>query len=223
MNFVVDIILALILILSTYIGYKKGLVGVVFKILSFFAALIIVFILYKPVSQLIIDNTMLDEKISSSIQQNLSDYEFNGEGTLVITENTKVSQGIVNLINKILKNTTKSIKNDAIIYVSTELTTFIVRIITMIGLFVVVRLLLLIAQSLVEFIAELPIICLFDKSGGIIYGVIKGFLIIYFILAIISLLSPIISNWGLVDLIESSYVGKIMYNNNILLNFIIGK
>ena len=59
------------------------------------------------------------------------------------------------------------------------------------------------------------------KTGGLIYGVIKGFLLVYLILAILSVISPLVSSWGIMNAVEDSYLGSTMYNNNIILNLII--
>ena len=57
MGIVIDIVVIAILVLNIIIGYKKGLINVVFNILAFFIAIIITFILYKTVSNFIINNT----------------------------------------------------------------------------------------------------------------------------------------------------------------------
>ena len=61
------------------------------------------------------------------------------------------------------------------------------------------------------------IIKLFNKSGGLVFGIFKGFVIVYAILAILSVLSPIISQLGIISSIQDSILGSSMYNNNVLL------
>ena len=90
----------------------------------------------------------------------------------------------------------------------------------MVILFIVSRIILVIIKFATNIISNLPVISTFDKSGGLIYGVIKSFLIVFAILAIFSAFSPIISSWGIIDAIERSYIGKAMYNNNFILNLI---
>lgn len=46
----VDLVVISILISNAFWGYRKGLVAVVFKILTFLISLIIVFMLYRPVA-----------------------------------------------------------------------------------------------------------------------------------------------------------------------------
>lgn len=90
----------------------------------------------------------------------------------------------------------------------------------MLILLIISRFFLLFIRFAAELIANLPFIKLFNKSGGLIYGLIKGFLVIYLILAVFSIISPLISSWGIIDAIQDSTLGSKMYNNNIIVNII---
>lgn len=215
-----DLVIVSILISSTYWGYRKGLVGVLFKLLVFILSIIIMFVLYKPVSNSIIKNTELDENLSSTIRKNLAGTTLDNGELLEPTE-SNYSSGIVELINSFVSEALKEAKMDAVEYVSIELAYFMIRVGTMLGLFMISRFLLLFVRFAAELIAGLPIIKMFNKSGGLIYGIIKGFLTIYVLLAIFSIVSPLISSWGIISAIEDSFLGSQMYNNNIILNLII--
>ena len=84
--------------------------------------------------------------------------------------------------------------------------------------FLKIAIIVFVVWVVAELIGNLPIIKMFNKSGGLIFGVIKGFVIAYAILAILSVLSPIISQIGIISAIQDSTLGSAMYNNNILLN-----
>lgn len=45
---IIDIIIVALAVCTTYMGYRKGLSSVLYKIISFVISLIIVFILYQP-------------------------------------------------------------------------------------------------------------------------------------------------------------------------------
>ena len=85
---IVDMFLISILVTNVYVGQRKGLVGVVFQIASFVVSLIIVFFLYKPVSQMVIDKTDWDEKLSTVIYDNLSGTSVDYEGNIIQSENS---------------------------------------------------------------------------------------------------------------------------------------
>ena len=218
-----DIVLLAIIVISTSIGYSKGLVEVLYKIIAFFASIIIVLVLYKVVAQIIIDNTQLDERLASAIETNLSGAQIDDAGNIIADRESNIPENFVNFANSLVKDAVETKKAETISYVSKELSIFIVRAGTVIVLFAVSNVALWLLRSVLEVIANLPVIRLFNKSGGIIYGVIKGFLIIYFVLAIASLVSPLFSNGIIYRAINQSYFGSRMYNNNILLNLVLKK
>ena len=216
----VDLVIISMIISSTYWGYRKCLFGVIFKVLVFIVSLLIVFVLYKPVSNSIIKNTEIDEKIAEVIRSNLEGTTLS-DGQLLQASESNFSTGVVNLINSFVSEALNQAKSDAVGYVSVELSYFIVRVGTMLLLFMLSKFFLLFIRFAAELIANLPFIKMFNKSGGLIYGVIKGFLLVYLILAILSVISPLVSSWGIMNAVEDSYLGSTMYNNNIILNLII--
>lgn len=217
---IVDLLIASIIISVSYMGYKRGLTSVLYKIIAFILSIIIVLVLYKPVSNTIIENTNFDENIASTIKEVLPESMLS-EKNQEDEKNSNVSKGTITLINNYISEAVEKAENNTVDYVATQLSYFLVRIITMIILYVVSRVLLIVLKFATDIIASLPIISTFNKSGGLIYGVLKSFIIIYAILAILSAFSPIISSWGIISAIESSWIGKAMYNNNIILNLII--
>ena len=70
MGILIDIILIAIVLLSTFLGYKKGLVKLATKLFAGIIAIIVTIAIYKPVSGIIINNTQIDEKIEQIIIEN---------------------------------------------------------------------------------------------------------------------------------------------------------
>ena len=219
-GFLVDLIIISIIGTSTVLGYRKGLVGLIFKLFVFIVSLILVFALYKPVSNTIINNTGLDEAIASVIQSSLEKTPV-AENENLSTSNSNLSEGSVKLINGLISDASEKAKESSTLtYVSTELSYAIVRFISMVLVFVIAKFALLFVKFFAEILASLPIISTFNKSGGLIYGLLKGLLIVYVILAIFSILSPMISSWGLISSINDALIGSKMYKHNIIINFI---
>ena len=216
----IDLIIVSILISSSYWGYRRGLVTVLFKVLLFIVSLLIVFLLYKPVSNSIIDNSQLDEWLSTAIRDSLDGTAVK-DGTLLEASESNISTAVVDLINSFITEALKKSSVDPVGYVSINLAYFMIRVGTMLGLLIISRFLLIFVRFAAELIGNLPIIKMFNKSGGLIYGILKGFLTIYVILAVISVISPLINNWGITSAIQDSTLGNKMYNNNIILNLII--
>lgn len=70
---------------------------------------------------------------------------------------------------------------------------------------------------MLETVAEIPIIKQFNEVGGIAYGILKGILIIYVILALISIIVPMLQNNAILEIINNSILTKFLYNNNLIL------
>ena len=54
---IVDLIILAVLLICIGLGYKRGLTGCLLKIISFVLAIVIACILFKPVANIIINNT----------------------------------------------------------------------------------------------------------------------------------------------------------------------
>lgn len=202
MNYLVDLILIAIISLSAYSGYRKGLVNVAFGLLSFIVALVISIALYKPVANFIINNTSIDDVIQETIVDKL----FASNITPEEIKNT-FSNFSANIIN---------ITNSSKLLVADSITRTIINICSMIVVFIITKIALLIFKSIGELIASLPLLRHLNSAGGILYGLLKGFIIIYVLFAIISIISPFININILITLIKQSIIGNIMFNNNII-------
>lgn len=216
----VDLVIISIIISTTYWGYRRGLVAVLMKFLTFLISLIIVFLLYKPVAASIISNTQLDEKLANAIKASLSGTILTLEGDMV-QETNSISDNVYDLIDSFLTEALQKNEIDPIGYVSIQLAHFMIRVGTILILFIVSRFFLLFIRFAAELIANLPFIKMFNKSGGLVFGLIKGFFTVYLILAVFSLASPLISKWGIIGAIDDSTLGSRMYNNNIIINILI--
>ena len=57
MGIVIDIIIILFILASAFFGYKKGLISLAINILAFIIAMVVTLLLYKPIGNIIINNT----------------------------------------------------------------------------------------------------------------------------------------------------------------------
>lgn len=211
MSIIVDIVILAILLLCIIIGYVRGLTGSLIKILSFVLSIVIAFILFIPISNLIIENTQIDENLEQSIREMIIG---NGQN-----EEENMPQAITDYIGQKVEGAADDAKEAIADSTANEVAITIVKAGTWIVLFIVARILLIFLRFITSLIAKLPVIKQFDKLGGIIYGILEGLIIIYVLLAIISFVSPML-NGNLASAIDESYVGSMMYNNNLLLKII---
>ena len=216
MGLILDIVIIAILALSIIMGYKKGLINVIFNIFAFFLAIIITLVLYKPVSNIIIKNTDIQEKIETAIIENTKGEENKKE--------EKTENGIQKYIENTMQNAEEDAKSKAIEVVAKNVSTKCIEIITALILFVITRIILIVLKFLTETLANLPIVKQCNEIGGLLYGVIKGILIIYVILTIMFFIISLKPEGMTANLIETSYITKFLYNNNIIVNYcLLGK
>lgn len=199
MNYLIDLILIAIIALFTFIGYKRGLIKVAFGLVSFILAIVISVILYKPVSSFIINYTPLDDTIEATIAERLDSTDITNEET-----------------NNIVSNYYSNIKNTATVAVADSISKTIINVGCMIIVFIISKIILLFFKFTGDLIAKLPLIKQFNSAGGFIYGLFKGFIIIYLLLAVLAIISPVIDINNIIKIINSSIITNIMYNNNII-------
>jgi uncharacterized membrane protein required for colicin V production len=216
MGLIVDIVIIAILALSIIMGYKKGLINVIFNIFAFLLAIIITLVLYKPVSNIIIKNTDIQEKIETAIIENTKGEENKKE--------EKTENRIQKYIENTMQNAEEDAKSKAIEVVAKDVSTKCIEIITALILFVITRIILIVLKFLTETLANLPVVKQCNEIGGLLYGVIKGILIIYVILTIMFFVISLKPEGMTENLIETSYITKFLYNNNIIVNYcLLGK
>lgn len=219
---IIDIIIILIFVISIFIAYIRGLSSVIYQLASWIITIILIFVLCRPITNVIIDRTSLDENISESIQVNLEEnFEDDlEEGNTIDEEDSNISNSVINLINGYIEEAKEEGSENITRYVSDEISYIVVSAIVILGIFIFARVVSLLLKFVLEVIVSLPIFGTVNKIGGIAYGVIRAFLIVYIVLAIISLLSPTLANTEIISMIKSSHIGSIFYNDNVILNFI---
>ena len=209
MGIIVDIIIIAIIALSIFLGYRKGLIELAIKLCAFVIAILITLILYKPVSNLIINTTSIDETIENSILEKANDV-MEGEEDEELSEETNPAS-TEELSEEIKQEAREGLLPEA----ARGLSVNIVRGGVIIILYVLVRIALRFVTALANLVAKLPILKQFNKAGGAIYGALRGILIIYVCLIIISIFGQINPENDIHQNIEQSTLGKTMYENNI--------
>lgn len=203
---IIDIIILGFILLSAIGGYRKGLISLGIHLFAFVLALLISFVLYRPIGNIIINTTQVDETIQATIQKNAE--------TMV---NTKGFE------NNLTKSLVESAENGMLPEVSKELAYNIVYLGTMIVLFLILRVCLMLVSTVANAISKLPVLDQVNKLGGAAYGVVRGIIITYVVLLIISLGIAINPTTKLAQMIDDTYLAKTMMENNILNVFFVKK
>lgn len=202
MGVVIDLIVISFVLSSMFYGYKKGLAKVGLRMLGFLIGILITFVLYKPISMMIIENTTIDEMIQNKIINNMVEQQ-------------------EEQVNYIEKSIIDSTQNNILSGLVQPLSYNLIYILVMFLLFIISKIILLFIASLTNVVTSIPIINQFNKIGGILYGIIISFFVIYLVLLIISFAARYNSNNQIYNIINSTYITKVLYEYNILNIFFI--
>ena len=213
MGIILDIIIVAIIALNVYLCYKKGLVNLAVGLIAVVAAIILSVIFYKPVTNLVMENTEFDEAIENTIVETFApEGEEAGQVQYV---------GILSYLETELGNAVNDTKNEVVYEAADAMAEKILNLIVFIIIFTAVRVALFALTFVADAITSLPILKQLDDVGGILYGLGKALLIIYAVLAVVSVIVGFTANTAISDAISSSYITKFFYDNNIILNILL--
>ena len=202
MGTVIDIILVLIVALSAFLGYKKGLVELGAKLFAGIIAIVITLIIYKPVGNIVIKNTSIDEKIENTISE---------KTTNVIDENSKISDN--KYIQDASDNAVSQVKEEVLPEQARNIAVNVVYVATALILFIISKIVLSIVISLANAVASLPILKQFNEIGGFLYGLVRGAIISFVLILVIGTVAKLNPNGSLSKNVESTYLLKEVYDN----------
>lgn len=170
MGIIIDLLIILIVALSIWFGYKKGLTESLLKIFNFFIALIISIILFNPIANLVINNTQIDEFLQDSI---ISKFNNDEEVKEVETENNMPT-----IFNDYIKNqveeSTNEVKEVIIMESAKQISITIINIGIVIIIFLITRIILIFIKGIVNIITKLPVIKQFNEFGRSFIWIIKS-------------------------------------------------
>ena len=196
MGLIIDIAIIAIVVLSIFLGYRKGLVALSIQLFAFIIAVVITFILYQPITNFIVNATGIDEAIQNSILEKAND---------IMQEDSEMSNTIV-----------EEVKNDMLPETARTISINIITFVVVIVLFLLVKIGLRFVTAMANLVAKLPILKQANELGGIIYGFIRGLLIIYVILLVVNISGEISPANSIYMSVNETNLGKFMMEYNVL-------
>jgi hypothetical protein len=176
--------------------------------------------------------TPLYGSINASILKNLLHQQVQSQST--IPGNTSVADGIVNNMNipGFLKETVKSNIPDfsklidvqkIMESVSAELTKMIIGVISLILLFILIRVGMIFAKFLLKGVAKLPVFKQIDKVSGFFLGAFEGVLFVYVICAILAIFNTAAIFKDVFAQINNSVIAGYFYQHNFIIDIMFPK
>ena len=223
----IDVIAILVIAISTFIGYKRGLIKTVISLFSFAIAMAVALALYKQVAIILTEKTSIDDWVIERIENSSGDNEI--EETVIgskvyvndiVTEEDDGSflDELPNIIaqNIDLEEVKSNIKHEIAIKVS-ELA---MKIISLIMIYLLIKVTLIVAGFLLDGVMKLPVLKQANEILGMIFGASLGFIELYIVFAIFTFISSITDISFIVDAIKGSMIASILFNNNFILKLL---
>ncbi len=212
----VDLAIVVIVIFSVVFGYRKGffktITGLAALVLSLVLAVALYphateFVMKTPIYETVYENTASVVKTPQTDVGVLSEYGV-GKLNLPVSITDKIEQSV----DKTSSTVTETVAN----FVATAT----VKLVSMLGIFLLVRIAFFAATPLVGLIKKLPVIGWGDSLLGALFGLFRGLLIVYVLLAFMTFAASIAPESTPVRAVKHSQFAKVLYHDNVLLDFI---
>lgn len=218
---ILDIIVLAVLIVSTVVSAKAGFFKSIYKLGVFAATIIIVMFFANTVTDFVMDSPVgikvyeaVHEKLETAVplsQDQQKEIESNEDVDkkdinslnpmrMIGIPDTALGEVIPKSINSMAQNTAYCI----------------VKVITCIALFILVRLLLMIVFAILNIACKLPVLNQANSLLGAACGFLNGLILVFVICGIVMIFVG--SKNDIVSVIDSTQIFKYFYNRNILMD-----
>ena len=237
----IDVVVILIILLSAFIGYKRGFVKTIISLFSFFIAIGVAVMFYKPLAVILTENTTIDDWVRDRIVNSrvnesgeivyagdTEDSSTSGETTQItyVPETEEEKQITVKEILEDLPNTLTSAfdiseaKENAKHMLADRLSEQIMKLLSLIIIFALVRVTLIVAGFLLNGIMKLPVFKQVNEILGMSFGAVLGFILIYASFAIITFISTVSDISFVIGAIKASSFASAIFENNLIIKLL---
>lgn len=227
MNYTVDIIIIIILLLSIFYFAHKGLISSILKSCSWLISILVTYLLYPFVSSLIRRTIVFDflrETIYTvmgldSISATGGSSQITAINALTLPESLKTM--LIDNNNSVIYDLLNV--NSLQEYIAGYIANIILNIVISILVFFIIKFGMRFVITALNIAVKLPVVRQLNSLGGGLLGLFWGVAIIWSVMAITTLLiaSPVFND--LIDAINNSFLGSILYDNNFIMNVLLSK
>ena len=228
-----DLVVIAIIGVFGIIGLINGFIYSIFRLASYFASIIIAVKFYPVVSGILM-KTAIFVNIKASILKNLL---LQGQ-TLVPKVDSQAKLAAADkiidrlplpgffkttLIDKIPQPSKLFDLTTVMDNISGELAGVVIDIMSLVLLYILVRIALIFIKFIIKGIAKLPVFKQMDKMGGFAFGAVEGLLTVYIVCAVLMLFNASPQFLHVFEAIDNSVVAKFFYQNNFIVNWMFPK
>jgi len=209
-------------------GLKNGFIYSIFRLASFFISVIASVKFYPKVAEFLAKAGLYASVKTSVLKSLLSQKQ-----VLVPEADGAIKQAAADeVVNRLflpsffkdrliegIPNPSKLVDVDKIMdLVSGEMAKTIVDIISLILLYILIRIGLFFCRSVLQGVAKLPLFKQMNKLGGFAFGAVEGFMTVYVIFTVVMMFNAVPQFKPVFEAMESSVLANFFYQNN----FIVG-
>ena len=190
-----DLIVVLFVLLLLLLGFRKGLLAMVYRFTSFFVSLVIAWLLYPRAADLL-SAFGLEQWIADLVRANYVEPSLE-QATADISDlpaylQSMVQSGQIGL-------------TDA---ATAQVTHLIMNIAAFVLVLILVRLVVWVIGQLLHVVSKLPVIGCLNRIGGAALGAAEGILLVYIVLALLFAAAPLRSSQQVEQYIEQSVLTR---------------
>ena len=222
MNWVLITVIA-ILAVFTISGIYRGIVKMIFPIVSLIGTLIAVFILLPVMSNVIKDNTKIYENLEQVVSEKiLPESEFTGFNQEEIIDSIDLPEVIKEVI---LKNNTaekyielgvSSLRE----YIIKSVTDMIFNVAAFLIAFLLVFIILRILFGFMSVLTSLPVIHGVNKLAGAVAGFVMGLAVVWIIFAVLTIFGSTQFSKDVFEQVNDSALLTFIYNRNFIMKYV---
>lgn len=218
----IDVVIIVILMINGIQGWQRGFILTTFSMVGFLVAGFVAKVYHPVLSDYILRNPkfflflqeMVGEKVETASTM---------EGTAVesasnqnIFEVLKLPKALGELLMKseTMQDYSARAMEGVQSYIADILTRMFIDLISILILFMVVKLVLNLIAHVLHGIASLPILNSFNHLGGLSVGVAKGLLIVFIFLTLITPFTAMTKQSIFTEGLEDAVLGKYLYDHN---------
>lgn len=227
---IIDLGIILVLFIGFVLGWYKGFLVSVLHLASYVVSWVIAVVSYSSLASFILEKTNFDntllyftagaEKLSDMSVANVSVHEIGFEKIQEIISTSNLPKPIENMmLDNILNGafasqgitTLSDYFNQTLINLSLSLISFLI-------IFFASKLIFTFVIGLVDYVVKLPILKQCDKILGGAVGVLWSAVFVWVVFAIVPILMSVLPLENFNNLIQSSLLGRMFFNGNIIFN-----
>lgn len=186
MSFFIDLIIIVIFLVALIIGWKKGFVSAVMRIVSTVGAVVIAWLAYNPVSEFLYDKIFLGG-VTNYIRS-VFDRDIASTNASLSNLFSELPEFFTNFLNRFstkekavqyFSENAQATSNDLTSFMARPIAQTISKVVAIIALFFISLIVLKLLSKLIENVVKLPLLNSVNHILGLVLGAAVGFAIVW--------------------------------------------